>query len=62
MLTTILSAVGAIVIGLFIGYILLLITKPDRAWWGVTKILSVGFSDPSKFAKVLYQAAPLSMG
>ncbi len=57
--TTILSAVGAIVIGLMIGYVLLLITKPDRAWWGLAKILTVGFSDPTKFAKVLYQAMPL---
>jgi ABC-type uncharacterized transport system permease subunit len=59
LLTTILSAVGAIIIGLFIGYLLLLITKPDRAGWGLIKILTVGFSDPSKFAKVLYQAMPL---
>lgn len=59
LLTTILSAVGAIVIGLFIGYLLLLITKPDRSWWGLIKILTVGFGDPTKFAKVLYQAMPL---
>ena len=59
LLTTILSAVGAIVIGLIIGYFLLLITKPERAWWGVMRILSVGISDPTKFAKVLYQAMPL---
>ncbi|HRX08740.1 MAG TPA: ABC transporter permease [Candidatus Limiplasma sp.] len=59
LLTTILSAVGAIIIGLFIGYLLLLITKPDRAWWGLQRILTIGFSDPNKFAKVLYQAMPL---
>ena len=59
LLTTILSAVGAIVIGLLIGYLLLLITKPERASWGLQKILTVGFSDPKKFAKVLYQAMPL---
>jgi general nucleoside transport system permease protein len=59
LLTTVLSAVGAIVIGLFIGYLLLLITKSQYAWWGVLKILTVGFSDPTKFAKVLYQAMPL---
>ncbi len=59
LLITILSAVGAVVIGLVIGYLLLLITKPDRAWWGMLKILTVGFSDPTKFAKVLYQAMPL---
>ncbi|MFH1513030.1 MAG: ABC transporter permease [Bacillota bacterium] len=59
LLTTILSAVGAIVIGLFIGYLLLLVTKPERAWWGILKILTVGFGDLTKFAKVLYQAMPL---
>ena len=59
LMTTILSAVGAIIIGLFIGYLLLLVTKPDRAWWGLLRILTVGFSDPTKFAKVLYQAMPL---
>ena len=59
LLTTILAAVGAIVIGLVIGYFLLLITKPERAGWGIIKILTVGFSSPTKLAKVLYQAMPL---
>ena len=59
LLTTILSAVGAVVIGLFIGYLLLLVTKPERSLWGMMRILTVGFSDPTKLAKVLYQAMPL---
>ncbi len=58
-LTSILASVGAVLIGLFIGYLLLLVTKPDRALWGIGKILTVGFSDTQKFAKVLYQAMPL---
>jgi len=59
LLTSILSSVGAIAIGLLIGYILLLITKPSHAGWGMQKIMTVGVSDPKKFAKVLYQAMPL---
>jgi len=59
LLTTILASVGAILIGLFIGYLLLLATKSEYAFWGLRKILTVGISDPKKFAKVLYQAMPL---
>lgn len=59
LMTSILASVGAIVIGLFIGYLILLVTKADYAFWGLKKILSVGFSNPKKFAKVLYQAMPL---
>ncbi|MBN1778266.1 MAG: ABC transporter permease [Clostridiales bacterium] len=58
-MTTILSAVGAIIIGLVIGYLFLLITNPERAWWGVIRILTIGLSNPTKIAKVLYQAMPL---
>ena len=55
----ILSALLAIFIGLLIGSIILYIMKPEKAMWGIERILTRGFKDIKTLAKVLYQAAPL---
>ena len=51
----------SIVIGIAFGCILLFILKPGAAPNGIVSMISAGFSSPEKFAKVLYQAAPLVM-
>ena len=56
-----LSSIIAILMGLLFGTILLLCFNPTHAFEGLTNLLSTGFSSPEKFAKVLYQAAPLMM-
>ncbi|BDF70479.1 ABC transporter permease [Oscillospiraceae bacterium] len=56
-----LSSVLAILIGLLIGFLLLLIFNPGEALGGMVKLLTTGFKNPARFAKVLYQAAPLVM-
>ncbi len=56
-----LASVGAIVLGLIFGYIMLIVFNPAFANVGIIKILSTGFSTKEKLAKVLYQAAPLMM-
>lgn len=56
---SILSSVISIVVGLLLGFVLLLWFDADHAVMGMTKMLTTGFNSPAKFAKVLYQAAPL---
>jgi simple sugar transport system permease protein len=51
----------SIVIGIAFGCILLFILKPGSAPYGIVSMITAGFSSPEKFAKVLYQAAPLVM-
>ena len=51
----------SILIGLLFGLILLLFLNPSYAFYGFGKIVSAGVSSTDKFAKVLYQAAPLIM-
>ena len=58
---TILASVISIVVGLLIGFILLIVFNPAYAVGGLGSIISKGLSSPDKFAKVLYQAAPLIM-
>ena len=58
---TILASVISIIVGLLIGFILLIVFNPAYAVGGLGSIISKGFSSPDKFAKVLYQAAPLIM-
>ncbi|MDD4839870.1 MAG: ABC transporter permease [Clostridia bacterium] len=53
------ASVLSIVIGLIFGYLLLVFLKSGKSTNGIIKILVTGFSNPAKFAKVLYQAAPL---
>lgn len=58
---SILASVLSIVAGLLIGFILLIVFNPAYSVRGLGLILSKGFSSSDKFAKVLYQAAPLIM-
>lgn len=55
------ASAAAIGIGLIFGLILLVIFKADKSLYGFSQILFTGFGSPAKFAKVLYQAAPLIM-
>ena len=56
-----LASVISILIGLVFGLILLLALNAGNAFYGFGKIVAAGFSSSDKFAKVLYQAAPLIM-
>jgi simple sugar transport system permease protein len=55
------SSLVSIIIGILFGCILLFILKPSAALQGIVSMLTAGFSSTEKFAKVLYQAAPLVM-
>lgn len=55
------ASVVSIIIGIAFGSILLFILNPSAAPYGIASMVSAGFSSPEKFAKVLYQAAPLVM-
>lgn len=56
-----LSSVAAVGIGLIFGLILLILFNPAKSFNGFGQILFAGVSTTAKFAKVLYQAAPLIM-
>ncbi|HKL94146.1 MAG TPA: ABC transporter permease [Clostridia bacterium] len=55
------SSVISILIGLLCGYLILIILDSGHSTNAITNVLVTGFSAPDKFAKVLYQAAPLIM-
>ena len=56
---SILASIASIAIGLFLGFLLLLIFNASKAGVGFGALLTAGISSADKFAKVLYQAAPL---
>lgn len=56
---SLLASIISICIGLFLGFLLLIIFNKAKALNGLDALLTTGFSTPEKFAKVLYQAAPL---
>lgn len=58
---SLLASFLSIAIGILFGYILLLIFNKNAANYGITQILTAGFSSPDRIAKTLYQAAPLMM-
>lgn len=60
-LISVLSSVISILVGLLFGLILLIIVNPAQAFPKFGEMLTAGVSEPAKFAKVLYQAAPLIM-
>ena len=60
-LISVLSSVISILIGLLFGLLLLLVVNPTQAFPKFGEMLVAGFSSSAKFAKVLYQAAPLIM-
>ncbi len=53
------SSLISIFCGLLVGYILLWVFNPKYANYGLSCLVTAGFSSPAKLAKVLYQAAPL---
>ncbi len=59
--TSLIASLISILIGLVIGLILLFCFNANFALTGFKNLISSGFSAPAKFAKVLYQAAPLIM-
>ena len=56
-----LSSVSAIVVGLLVGFIILLISNPSHAFWAFLTILTSGFSNLVEFGQVLYFATPIIM-
>ena len=56
-----LSSVISILVGLLFGLLLLVVINPSMAFPKFAQMLTAGVSTPAKFAKVLYQAAPLIM-
>ncbi len=59
--TSFFASLISIGVGLLFGLILLLILNPDFAGRGFVSLVSAGLKSSDKFAKVLYQAAPLIM-
>ena len=51
----------SIVVGLVLGFVLLVLLNPGAAVGGMRAMLATGFSSMDKLGKVLYQAAPLMM-
>ena len=56
---SLLASLVSILCGLLIGVVLLLEFNAPHAGDGFVRLLTAGLSTPAKFAKVLYQAAPL---
>ena len=59
--TSILASLVSIGIGLFVGLVLLLVLNTRLAGHAFVSLITAGFRSSDKFAKVLYQAAPLIM-
>ena len=59
--TSILASLVSIGIGLFVGLVLLLVLNTRLAGNAFVSLITAGFRSSDKFAKVLYQAAPLIM-
>lgn len=56
-----LSSVGAILVGLLVGFIILLISNPSEAWLGFSTILFGGISNLQRVGQTIYFAMPLIM-
>ena len=59
--TSILASLISIGVGLIVGLILLLVLNTRAAGGAFVSLITTGFRSSDKFAKVLYQAAPLIM-
>ena len=59
--TNILASLISIGVGLIVGLILLFVLNAKAAGGAFISLVSTGFRSSDKFAKVLYQAAPLIM-
>lgn len=53
------ASLASIVVGLFVGMVVLFFFDASHTFWGIGKIVATGLMSLPKFAKVLYQAAPL---
>jgi len=60
-LVNILSSVSAIVVGLFVGFLILLVSNAYQALGGFWAIISSGFSSMRELGQVLYFATPIIM-
>ncbi|MCI2046228.1 MAG: ABC transporter permease [Faecalibacterium sp.] len=58
---SVLASLLSIVIGLVLGFVLLLLLNAGAAGEGMMKMLTTGFGSLDKLGKVLYQAAPLML-
>lgn len=58
---SLLASIASICFGLLLGFILLCCFNPPFALTGFKALITAGFRNSDKFAKVLYQAAPLVM-
>ncbi len=59
--SSILASLISIAFGLLFGLLMLFIFDSKFALYGFGKMMTTGFASPEKFAKVLYQSAPLIM-
>ena len=57
----VLASLLSIVIGLVLGFVLLVLLNPGESVNGMRAMLTTGFSSMDKLGKVLYQSAPLMM-
>lgn len=55
------SSIGAIIIGLLVGFIVLIISNPSKAFEGLGWILGGGIQSSADFGNVLYFATPIIM-
>lgn len=60
-IVNVIASIVSILIGLLVGYALLIIFNPAASSNGLVNILTAGLRSPERFAKVLYTAAPLLM-
>ena len=57
----VLASLLSIVIGLVLGFMLLVVLNPGASLEGMKAMMTTGFASMDKLGKVLYQAAPLMM-
>ena len=57
----VLASLLSIIIGLVLGFVLLVLLNPGASLGGMKAMMTTGFSSMDKLGKVLYQAAPLMM-
>ena len=55
------SSISAIIVGLLVGFLILLVSNASQALGGFWSILSGGFSSMKDFGQVLYFATPIIM-
>jgi simple sugar transport system permease protein len=60
-IVNVIASAVSILIGLLVGYALLVVFNPSASTNGLVNILTTGFKSTEKFAKVLYTAAPVLM-